>query len=294
MDPDLPTVDAVVLTMNDRGPEMRAALASLQGQVGVRLRTVLVGNGCTPDWVPDGAVSVALETNLGIPQGRNVGAQALGGSPDAGEYLLFFDNDAVLPGPDTLVRLLAEFAAHPQAAYVQPRIVDPDSGVTLGRWVPRLRSSDAARAGTVTVMAEGIVLIRRSEFERAGEWPDFFMFHEGVDLAWRLWSRGRTGWYAAGVQVHHPATDPARHAPYYRLVARNRAWVALRRLPAPLVPVYLAVWTVLSTWRLRHSGQLMVWFRGMAEGLRGGYGKRDPMSWRTVVRLTLAGRPPIV
>lgn len=118
--------------------------------------------------------------------------------------------------------------------------------------------------------------------------------HEGIDLSWRLWDLGRFGWYAAGIEVHHPATNPARHGPFYRMVARNRVWVAYRRLPAPLVPVYLAVWTLLSVYRFRSTGALGVWFKGLAEGLRGGHGERRPMSWRTVWRLTRAGRPPIV
>ncbi|MEU5632226.1 glycosyltransferase family 2 protein [Streptomyces rishiriensis] len=286
-------VDVVVLTMNDRDREFRTAMSSVLAQQGVDLRMVIVGNGVEPDYVPDGVRSVALPTNTGIPEGRNVGAEAL--AADDAEFVLFFDNDAVLPDPHTLTRLIAEFGRHPDAAYVQPRIADPATGETLGRWVPRLRSSDARRSGVVTVMAEGIVLVRRADFDAVGGWPGhFFLFHEGVDLSWRLWDLGRVGWYAGDIEVHHPATNPARHGPFYRMVARNRVWVARRRLPAVLVPVYLATWVVISLWRFRSSGNLGVWFRGFAEGLRGGQGERRPMSWRTVWRLTRAGRPPIV
>nr|WP_314223568.1 glycosyltransferase [Streptomyces sp. DSM 40713] len=286
-------VDVVVLTMNDRDREFRTAMSSVLAQQSVDLRIVIVGNGVEPDYVPDGVQSVTLSTNTGIPEGRNVGARALAAG-DA-EFVLFFDNDAILPDPHTLTRLIAEFDRHPDAAYVQPRIADPATGETLGRWVPRLRSSDARRSGVVTVMAEGIVLVRRADFDAVGGWPGhFFLFHEGVDLSWRLWDLGRVGWYAGDIEVHHPATNPARHGPFYRMVARNRVWVARRRLPAVLIPVYLATWVVISLWRFRSSGNLGVWFRGFAEGLRGGQGERRPMSWRTVWRLTRAGRPPIV
>ncbi|MCC9306424.1 glycosyltransferase [Kitasatospora sp. RB6PN24] len=280
--------------MNDRPAELRLAMESLLSQCEVDLRVVIVGNGCEPDYVPSGVRAVSLPENVGIPGGRNVGAEALSGE-GSGEFILFFDNDAVLPERDTVARLAAEFDRHPDAGYVQPRIVDPAGGTTLGRWVPRLRSKDAARPGVVTVMAEGIVLVRRADFEAVGGWPGhFFLFHEGVWLSWHLWDLGRIGWYAADVEVHHPATDPARHEPYYRMVARNRVWVAYRLLPAPLVPLYLAAWVVISVWRFRSSGNLGVWFRGLAEGLARGHGERRPMSWRTVWRLTRAGRPPIV
>ncbi|MFJ8162379.1 glycosyltransferase family 2 protein [Streptomyces sp. NPDC096136] len=280
--------------MNDRDAEFRTAMASVLAQQGVDLRVVIVGNGVEPDHVPDGVRTVALAENTGIPQGRNVGAEALADGGGA-EFVLFFDNDAILPDPRTLTRLIAEFDRHPQAAYVQPRIADPVTGLTLGRWVPRLRSGDARRSGVVTVMAEGIVLVRRADFEAVGGWPGhFFLFHEGVDLSWRLWDLGRIGWYAGDIEVHHPATDPARHGPFYRMVARNRVWVARRRLPAPLVPVYLTVWVLICLWRFRASGNLGVLAQGFAEGLRGGAGERRAMSWRTVWRLTRAGRPPIV
>ncbi|MDP9843410.1 glycosyltransferase family 2 protein [Streptosporangium lutulentum] len=288
------TVDVVVLTMNDRPLAFPQAMASLLAQQDVESRVIIVGNGVEPDQVPAGVRAVALPVNEGIPQGRNVGADALAGS-GCGEFVFFFDNDAVLPAPDVLARLVAEARRHPEAAYIQPRIADPDTGVTLRRWVPRLRAGDVTRPGTITVMAEGVVLIRRADYERAGGWPGrFFLFHEGIDLSWRLWDLGRTGWYAPDIVIHHPATDPARHTTFYRLVARNRVWLAYRRLPAPLIPVYLATWTLLSITRIRSRANLAVWFAGLREGLKGGHGQRRPMSWTTVLRLTRAGRPPII
>jgi hypothetical protein len=94
--------------------------------------------------------------------------------------------------------------------------------------------------------------------------------------------------------INHPATSPTRHDTYYRLNARNRVWVARRNLPWPLVVVYLTVWTVLTVVRFRSPRLLRVWFAGFREGLGPGAGERRPMRWRTVWRLTRAGRPPVV
>ncbi|MFC5832255.1 glycosyltransferase family 2 protein [Nonomuraea insulae] len=284
-----PAVGAVVLTMNDRPEEFPAAMTSLLSQEGIELDVVVVGNGCAPDQVPDGVRTVELPANVGIPEGRNIGAANV-----KGDLIFFFDNDAVLPARDALCRLAAEFGRDPRRAFVQPRIADPVTGRTLRRWVPRLRASRPERAGTVTVMAEGVVMVRREVFEAAGGWPGhFFLFHEGIDLAWRLWDRGCVGHYAPGVVVHHPATDPGRHAAFYRLNARNRVWLALRNLPAPLIPFNLAAWALVTLWRFRDPAALRASLAGFAEGWRGGHGARTPMRWSTVARLVRAGRPPI-
>lgn len=284
-----PRVGAVVLTMNDRPEDFPVAMRSLLAQEGVELDVVVVGNGCAPALVPDGVRTVELAENAGIPEGRNVGAAAV-----EGDYLFFFDNDAILPAADVLARLVDRLTADPRCAYAQPRICDPGSGVTLRRWVPRLRASDPDRGGTVTVMAEGVVMVRREAFEEVGGWPGgFFLFHEGVDLAWRLWNRGRTGVYAPEVVVHHPATNPARHALFHRLNARNRVWLARRNLPAAVIPFNLAAWTVLTLVRLRDLDALRASVSGFVEGLTTSPGDRAPMRWSTVGRLARAGRPPI-
>jgi hypothetical protein len=96
------------------------------------------------------------------------------------------------------------------------------------------------------------------------------------------------------VVVNHPATSPARHDVYYRNNARNRVWVARRNLPAPLLVVYLGVWTVVTVLRLRSPRLLAVWFAGFREGWGPGAGDRRPMRWRTAWRLTRAGRPPVI
>ncbi|MFF4172868.1 glycosyltransferase family 2 protein [Streptomyces sp. NPDC001744] len=290
MSTGVPRIGAVVLTMNDRPDEFPKAMDSLLAQQGVDLDVVVVGNGCDPAQVSPGVKTVALPENVGIPEGRNIGARAVDG-----DLLFFFDNDAVLPDSDALARLAAALLQEPGLAYAQPRIADSDTGITLRRWVPRLRAGDPTRPGIVTVMAEGVVMIRRSAFDAAGGWPGhFFLFHEGIDLAWRLWDHGGTGRYLPDIVVHHPATSPARHERFYRLNARNRVWLARRSLPAPLIPLNLAAFALLTLWRFRDRAALRATAAGFREGLRGGHGRRAPMSWRTVARLTRAGRPPIV
>lgn len=291
-----PVVGVVLLTMNDRPEEERASQATLLAQRGVEMRICVVGNGCTPDVVPAGALTVVLPENLGIPGGRNEGARALAELDPSPDYLFFLDNDASFPGPDVLARLVAEAGQHPEAGYVQPRLTGPDDTTTPRRWVPRLRAGDPGRPGTVTSMTEGVVLVRRTVFDQVGGWcAGLFLYHEGFDISYRIWARGFTGWYAAGLRMHHPLSSPSRHTLFHRLAARNRVWVAYRNLPAPLIPVYLAVWTAATAVRAIRGGGARDSWRGFREGWAGRHDQdRRPISWRTAWRLTAAGRPPVL
>lgn len=44
------------------------------------------------------------------------------------------------------------------------------------------------------------------------------------------------------------------------MVARNRVWLARRNLPAPVVPLYLGVWLLLTLVRRPSVAALKVWF----------------------------------
>jgi GT2 family glycosyltransferase len=162
--------------------------------------------------------------------------------------------------------------------------------------VPRIRKGEADRSSVVLSVWEGAVVIPRDLFEATGGWADpFFYAHEGIELAWRVWDQGRCAWYAGDLVAHHPAIEPTRHSYYYRLNARNRVWLARRNLPAILIPVYVGTWTGIQLLRwFRRPSALAAWFGGWSEGWRTDPGERRPLSWRTVWRMTRAGRPPVV
>ena len=283
-----PRVGAVVLSMGNRTEELAKALSTLLAQEGIDLDVVLVGNGWEPVGLPERVRTVHLPENVGIPEGRNVGAREV-----RGDILFFYDDDAWLPSSDVLAELAAEFD-DPGVAVVQPRGADPDGRPSPRRWVPRLRAG-RGQEGDVVVFWEGVCTIRRDAFDAVGGWPGHFWYgHEGIDLAFRLVDAGWTLRYRPDVVVHHPATQASRHAVFYRMNARNRVWVARRNLPPPLNVIYVGSWVLITLARVRDRRALAVWFRGLVEGYRTDPGPRRPMSWRTAVRLTLAGRPPVV
>lgn len=290
----LPRVGVVLLSMGNRPTELRHALDTLCAQEGVELDIVLVGNGWNPDdnpWpLPQQVRPLYLQTNVGIPEGRNVGAAHV-----RGDYLYVYDDDASLPDPHVLRGLVDAIDADPKIAIAQPRGVDPSGKPSPRRWVPRFDVKDGGKAGPATWFWEAVFMIRREAFEQVGGWPGHFFYgHEGIDLAWRLIDAGWTIMYVPTIVVNHPATSPARHEVFYRMNARNRVWVARRNLPWPLAAAYLGNWTAITLLRVHDRDALKVWFAGFAEGVKGDPGERTPMSWRTVAQLTKLGRPPVL
>jgi GT2 family glycosyltransferase len=284
------TVGCVVLTMGTRPEDLRRAVDSILDQRGVDVEVVVVGNGWEPTGLPPMVKTVALPTNLGIPAGRHAGVEHVGG-----DLVLFVDDDASLSDPGLLARMVTRFHADPVLGILQPRPVDPRTGETPRRFVPRLRVGDPSRSGPLNALWEGVLLVRRRAYEAAGGWAaEYFYAHEGVELAWRTWDAGWSVHYAGDMLVWHDAINPLRHAEFYRLQARNRVWLARRNLPALLGVLYVFDWMFLTVLRTRSSGQLREWFAGLGAGLREPCGQRRRMRWRTVVRMTLNGRPPVI
>ena len=277
--------------MGRRPADLARALASLAAQTDVSLDVVVVGNGWRPAGLPHGVRAVHLPENLGIPAGRNRGAEAV-----AGEYVFFLDDDASLPSPTFLADAIRMLRDDPSIGLLQPRVVDPSGAANPRRWTPRLRKGDPASSSPVFSVWEGATLLPRAVFDRIGGWGDpYFYAHEGIELAWRVWADGRRAWYAGELIAHHPAIDPARHDFYHRLNARNRVWLAKRNLPWPLVPLYVGTWTGVQLLRsLRDPSGRRAWWSGWVEGWRTSPGGRRSIGWITVARMTRAGRPPLV
>ncbi|MER5361938.1 glycosyltransferase [Streptomyces sp. NPDC002785] len=286
---------AVIITMGNRPEELRALLDSVAEQDGDRIEVVVVGNGAPVPDVPAGVRTVELPENLGIPGGRNVGIEAFGPSGADVDALLFLDDDGLLPLTDTAELCRQAFEADPELGIISFRIADPDTGVTQRRHVPRLRASDPMRSSRVTTFLGGANAVRSKVIAEVGPLPgEFFYAHEETDLAWRALDAGWLIDYRADMVLNHPTTAPSRHAVYHRMVARNRVWLARRNLPAPLVPVYLGVWLLLTLLRKPSGPALKAWFGGFREGWSTPCGTRRPMRWRTVWRLTRLGRPPVI
>ena len=285
-----PKVGCVVLTMGTRPQELARSVQSILAQTGVDTHIVVTGNGWNPVNLPPGVQGHWIEKNIGATAGRNAGAKVANG-----DYLLFLDDDAQLPTPTTLAKLIATIGPNTNAALVQPRVIDYQGVSEPKSRVPRLRAGDVNQSGPATSLWEGGVVIRREVFEQIGGWgPEYFYLHEGIELCWRTWNSGHSVWYAGDVPVAHPPTTPQRFGEFAFMNGRNRVWLARRNLPWVLVPIYPLTWLVITLLRTRSPAALKTWLRGFWAGWTTKPGQRNSMKWSTVWALTKAGRPPII
>ena len=278
-------IAVVVITQANRPTELARALASVQAQQQVDLQLVLVVNGAPPPQAVPSDRLIVLPENVGIPGGRNVGADAA----DAG-LLMFLDDDAELLDPGLLAAVVERFKEDPTLGAMSIRVIN-EHGCSQRRHVPRLGARSAARSGPVTHFVGAACVVRAATFHGVNGFdPRFFYAMEESDLSWRLLDAGWSIWYSADLKAFHPHTAPSRHHGYAMLTARNRLGMAWRSLPVPLLAAYVLIWTLAAAVR---GAPLKELFAGYREAWSARPARR-PMRWRTVVRMTRLGRPPIV
>jgi GT2 family glycosyltransferase len=235
-----PRLGVVVVTMGTRPRELNALLESVARQSLPAARVVVVGNGTPLPDVPEWVTRVPLAENMGCPGGRNAGLKLLleqGGT----DVIVELDEDGLLIADDVFARLRHLYATDPALGIVSFRIAD-EHGQTVRRHVPRLRAGDPLRPGPGTLFLGGGQALSARMLRQIGVWPACFFFeHEETDLAWRALDAGWDIRYEPDLVLQHPRMPPDRHAVHYRLTARNRVWLARRRLPAVLVPAYLGI-----------------------------------------------------
>ena len=278
-------IAVVVLTQATRAAELARAIASVRAQQNVDPQFVLVVNGATPPEVDRPDRLIVLPENVGIPGARNIGAAAA----DA-RLIMFLDDDAELLDPGLLAAVVDRFKADPRLGAMSLRLVD-EEGRTQRRHIPRLGARSAERSGFVTYFVGAACVVRATTFYGVdGFDPRFFYAMEESDLSWRLLDDGWSIWYSADLKAFHPRTDPSRHPRYAVLTARNRLWMAWRSLPAPLLAGYFLTWTIAAIVRGAPLREVLAGYRE-AMSTRPA---RRPIRWRTAVKMTLLGRPPIV
>jgi N-acetylglucosaminyl-diphospho-decaprenol L-rhamnosyltransferase len=207
----MPDVAAVVVTYNGL-PHVERALESVAG-----LETVVVDHGSTDGTVEVvrerfPAVTVVEQENRGLGAGWNRGLQET-----SAPYVLVLNSDAWLVG-DAAERLVRFAEGIPRAAWVAPRLLNPDGSLQpsvrgfptpwrlateylfLRKLAPRSRLLNAFYGGgfrhdevrEIEFAKAAAFLIRREAFDEVGPFDEeFFLFSEETDWSYRA---RKAGW----------------------------------------------------------------------------------------------------
>ena len=219
-------------------------------------RIVVIDNGST-----DGSREVIAgygpaltpiynDRNRGFAEGSNQGIR-LGG----GELVALLNNDAVA-APGWLAALVAALERHPQAGSCTSRILsyaDRDvvdnvghvlfrDGLTRGRGRLERDAGQYDREEEVFCASGCACLLRRRMLDDVGLFDEsFFAYCEDADLGFRARLRGWSAVYAPdAVAYHRFSASTETFSPLKALnVERNRAWLAVKNLPLPLLAASL-------------------------------------------------------
>jgi hypothetical protein len=249
-----------VVIPNWNGGEMIAlALDSVEAQSYRQLEVIVVDNGST-DGSPELVASrypevslIALAENKGFSGAVNEGILRA-----RGEFVALLNNDAVAH-PDWLMRSVAKLRNDPSLGVATARLLlleDRESqrldssGNCYSIWgIPYPRGRAEVDVGqfdpeTEVFAASGAASVwRREVFDAVGLFdPEFFMYHEDVDLSFRARLAGYGVTYEPSAVVSHRvgATSGGGYTPTIRYHSVKNVWyVYLKNMPARLFWKYL-------------------------------------------------------
>lgn len=214
----------VIINYNGR-PYLEELLGSLERQTRCPLETLLVDNASRDEslayveqefpWVR----ILPQERNLGFSRAANLAAGAARGT-----WLVLLNTDLRLE-PDWLVELVAAAEADPSIAAVSSKLRLYDRphrlngvggcmnrlGYTWDRGMGEKDRGQYDQSREVLFACAGAALFHRARFREAGGFDTrFFMYHEDVDLCWRLWLRGFRVVTAPRAVAHHHLSASTR------------------------------------------------------------------------------------
>jgi GT2 family glycosyltransferase len=270
-DPSVP-VSVIVVNWNGRS-HLDVCLRSLLRQTLAELEVILVDNASTDDSLAfvqaqfGGAVRVLSQTsNVGYAAGLNAGIGAA-----RGRYLLALNSDTEL-APECVAVLVAAADRWPNAGMFAPKILSFDDrrvldnvghllypdGLSRGRGRLEIDRGQYDGDEEIILPSGCAVLLRRAMLADVGLFDaDLFAYCDDTDLGLRARLAGwRCRAVPGAVVFHKYSAASAAYSPLKAfLVERNRAWVAIKCLPGPLLlvsPLFTAVrlaaqgWGVLS------------------------------------------------
>lgn len=226
-----------------------------------KIEIIVVDNASTDGTVKDiskyypNIRCVSLTNNIGCA-GRNVGIKLA-----RGKYVVTLDDDVFFNNENELEKIFNYFESHSDVHVINFKILyfDTKKLIPFNWFHPRSYEDYANDTFPTDYISEGAVAFRKEIFEHVGSYPDdFFLSHEGYDLAYRIIDYGYNIIYCHEIEVLHKCSTNQRLAwrnTYYD--TRNYFWLLVRYFSlwelAKLIPFRLLTTFVfaLRRWQLK-------------------------------------------
>jgi GT2 family glycosyltransferase len=254
-----------------RHQHLRRALASAVRYADQVAEIIVVDNAAEPELKSLLAAEfphvryIAAPSNGGC-EGRNIALRAAG-TP----IVITLDDDVELSSPDCIAEVETAFARDPQLACLNFTVTGVDGKVLQRDWCHPRPISHAAREFETHFILEGASALSREKVLSVGGYPaEFFLGHEGGDLAYRLIGDGWRVVHTPRVSTtHHAAIEHRPDWRVYYYYTRNGIWVGYRCFP-PLMATWrvLAYLATMGFFSLR-AMQLRAYLHGCVDGMRG-------------------------
>jgi N-acetylglucosaminyl-diphospho-decaprenol L-rhamnosyltransferase len=244
----LPNGVGVVIVSHGHCSRLPALIDSLEAQIVPGDEVVVVENA--EHGSPPSLALAALAARIKVIfPGRNDGFGAachVGAAETTAPLLLMLNPDCVLE-PECLARLRTAAADRPDWAAWQPAVMQSDgrinsvggvvhfTGVSWAGGCGRAATALPAGPAPVAFTSGAATMIRRSAWERhSGYVPEYFLYHEDVDLGLRLWLAGEAVGIVPAAQVRHDyAFDHGQQKWFW--LERNRWRTVLAVFPGRLL-----------------------------------------------------------
>lgn len=167
---------------------------------------------------------LTMDKNLGVSARNNGIAEA------SGELVITLDDDVRGITADEVHYILRTFSENEHLVAMNFKVLEEETGRQIN-WCHHRKMEDWADTSFETYeISEGAVVLRKAAVELAGYYPDnYFISHEGPDLALRLMNLGGFVIYDQNVQVFHARSPVARVSwRRYYFDTRNLIWMVYK------------------------------------------------------------------
>ena len=232
------------------------------------------------------AIYLAMSSNIGCVA-RNFGLKAA-----HGEIVVTLDDDVLFGDFDALAKIVKFFEGRPDVSVMNFKIVfEEDRSIIPFNWFhPRDYQRYGEEEFETDYISEGAVAFRKEIFEHTGYYPEeFYLSHEGPDLAYRIINAGYTIIYSPEIEVIHKVDR--NHRPSWRnsyYDTRNQIWLGVRNFPMPMLIKHLSYRLITTLLFSLFRGHIIWYLRAIWDafiGIPREMKYRRPISRGTVTRL---------